>query len=503
MKKMLISTLFIGFLSTSLYVQGDSGCLDSLKNTWNKQSGPIKALIVGTPVIAVGGIALLYRLIMHEESSEKIYAKARLLYEEICQKYGRMELLHVKHLTKSMTEPELALLTTHEEIKLLPHVQDDIGRLKGMKERLQMRIHRDTHKGSSVLHEMNVLMRDTKRLIDELERLAKFWHRHGSYFTAYNTVNDLARKYQQARQDVNNKDLVKRAIMSIAIGGGASYPYLSFADTLKRNVDRMVHCIESARPYAGLYNSVQALHVELSSLLGTVASLDEYANELHLKKQHQLAQQRIDAEREKADAERAKANAMEQQAAAERAKVSAMYQQAAAERQKARAIEEQTLVQLAKPTPQVNINLQPPAQATFTVIKPVASRHVQTKEEYDPLPETYTPPEPSAPPLEPYLEPLPQLTMQFFEKIQNLSPPALEYLGVLIPQLEEEYRLARDAILGDKTLISAAIQARKLDPINKAILIRWLKNYGVKPLAGDFRDARASGEKIIMNAVSE
>ena len=47
-----------------------------------------------------------------------------------------------------------------------------------------------------------------------------------------------------------------------------------------------------------------------------------------------------------------------------------------------RAIKEQTLVQLSRPMPHVNINLQPPAQAALTVSKPIASRHVQTKEEY-------------------------------------------------------------------------------------------------------------------------
>ncbi len=141
------------------------------------------------------------------------------------------------------------------------------------------------------------------------------------------------------------------------------------------------------------------------------------------------------------------------------------------------------------------------AVAGVAAYKKTYGTKTPTKPVYGPLPETYTPPAYLAPSPAPYLEPLPQLTMQFFEDIQNLSPSALEYLGYLIPQLEMKYGLARDAILGDKTLISAAIRGN-LDPINKAILIRWLKSYGVKLLPGDIQEA-ASREQIIMNAVSE
>ncbi len=68
--------------------------------------------------------------------------------------------------------------------------------------------------------------------------------------------------------------------------------------------------LRTVQQYQALYNTTQQLHDELHGLLGMIVTFPEYANELYLKKQHQLEQERLNIEHQKAEAEQAKAQAM-------------------------------------------------------------------------------------------------------------------------------------------------------------------------------------------------
>lgn len=365
--KILIIPVLIGSLTMSLSALGSLDCCANIP-AW-KNASPMQRFIVIAPFV-LGGATLCYYLINREESSEKLYTRARFLYEEVFEKYNRVGLLHNQQLIKSVTEQELALLTPYAEIQKLTYVASDLQRLKETKDALQARIARDTRKGVSGLSEMHNLLRETKSLITDLEKLAEFWNQHGVYFSAYNTIRDIADHYKHVRLDLNNHDLVRRAIMSLAVTGHVAYPYLSFASTVKNDIDKLTRCIQITYRYMVLHSSAQALHSELTTLLGIITTFPEYMNEMHLKQQHQLEQERIAIEKQKVAAERAKADAMAEKAAAERAKANAMYQQAAAERQKAQAMQQQAIAQLAQSAPQININLQPPAQAAAPVEGP-------------------------------------------------------------------------------------------------------------------------------------
>ena len=335
----------------------------SLCDWWKKLEGCQQLATVGVPVAVIGAGILLYKLITREPSNEKVYAQSQSVYDMISHKYGSMELLHANGRLMDCTEEDLAAMAFLPDVRMLPQIAPDLQTLKSANEVLQTRVYRDSHKGGRLLREMTNLLHTMKKRISELAKLEKFWRRHGAYFKLYSVVQDLANTYKQARLDIYDQDFVKRAVMGVSVGGGNNYPYLSFSEKLKNNTDMLFDRMRSGQQYEGIYALAEPLYHDLKALLATVASLPEYQQDLHRKKKHQLEQERVDAERAKAEAEREKAKAMERQAAAEREKANAMYMQVAADREKARAIDRQTLVQMAQPKPQVNITLNSPAQS--------------------------------------------------------------------------------------------------------------------------------------------
>lgn len=89
----------------------------------------------------------------------------------------------------------------------------------------------------------------------------------------------------------------------------------------------------------------------------------------------------------------------------------------------------------------------------------------------------------------------------FFRKIESLTPSALSYLDVVIPDLEKEFGLVSTIRMNGFSLLSAAIDANRLDTFNKVELIRWLKNHGVLATPGDIQKAQRAGNERIIDAV--
>ncbi len=93
----------------------DPGCCENIKQAWDSASLPVRIAVITIPSILVaGGAFLLYRLITREESSEKIYMKARFLYNELADKYNRSPFIRVKNITTSLSEKSLEKLATEE-----------------------------------------------------------------------------------------------------------------------------------------------------------------------------------------------------------------------------------------------------------------------------------------------------------------------------------------------------------------------------------------------------
>lgn len=306
---------------------------------WRHKSDREKVVIVaGVSAAASCGAYLLYKLFTFEPSNERVLMKAQQLYDRLNSTYGSVELVSKGDALLHYTEQDLALVTFHRDIGLLPSVSADLQILQRERDIVRARVHRDAYKNDPVIADMRHLLQDMKDLEATLLLLKRFWEEHGIFFDLYRCIKTLAERYEEARVDVYDADLVRRAIMAASVNTHQAYPCLCFAETLKRDIDGLKYRMDHAGRYEVLHGKAERLYESLVGLLGTVANLPEYREELRLQKQHQLEQERVNAMHEKADAERLKAEAMAQQAAAEREKAQAMHHQA--------------MATMAKPTPQ-------------------------------------------------------------------------------------------------------------------------------------------------------
>ncbi len=315
--------------------------------SWDeRRDGEKLCIITVVSAVVVGGTYLLYKLFTWEASNEKVLRRAQHLYDTLNDTYKGMDLMDKVETLSRYTEQDLATIAFHRDVSMLASVASDLRSLQNERNTLRFRVRRDAGKKDATIVEMRALMSDIKPLELKLKLLKQFWSEHASFFDLYHYIKTLADCYEDARTDVYEAELVRRAIMALSVNTNRTYPCLHFAETLKRDIDGLKCRMSNAHRYDVLYGKAERLCESLVGLLGTAASLPEYKEELRLQKQHQLEQERVDVMRQKAEAERMKAEAFAQQAAAEREKANAMHHQAWA-----------TMAKPAAPPTQVTVNL--------------------------------------------------------------------------------------------------------------------------------------------------
>jgi len=293
-------------------------------SSWRDKGQGEKLCIIGAvSAVVVGGTYLLYKLFTWEASNEKVLYRAQRLYDTLNDTYKGMDLMDKVETLSRYTEQDLATIAFHRDVTILASVASDLRSLQNERNTLRFRVRRDAGKKNATIAEMRTLMADIKPLELKLKLLKQFWSGHASFFDLYHYIKTLADCYEDARTDVYEAELVRRAIMTLSVNTNRTYPCLHFAETLKRDIDGLKCRMSSAHRYDVLYGKAERLCESLVGLLGTAASLPEYKEELRLQKQHQLEQDRVDAMRQKAEAEREKANAMHHQAWATMAKPAA------------------------------------------------------------------------------------------------------------------------------------------------------------------------------------
>ncbi len=470
---------------------------EGIKEFWKEKSAGEKVMILGFPAAIIAAVGWIYHMVTKEESNAKVYERINRLHSHSFDAYKNLlqgEFIH------SRTEADLIKYISQASVfeTKLANVAKDLRQLKEARDLLQSRLARDAQKNSPLLSQMNALCREVRSLIEALEPLNEFWYQHKYFFRAYTaSVSESVLRYKDAVERSTDHAFIKRTIMAQAVQGYAKidYPYIYFVNTLKSTINDLMQHRQKVARYPLLYGRMVMLVDSLQNLLEIIVVMPDYTNELYLKKQHELEQERIAVERQKAEAERAKAHAIAQQAAAEREKVAAMYQQAAAEREKAQALKEQTVAQLMQQKPQnIHINVQSPANSVPTVApQPQAAQSAKPQSAPQSIPV-----EPSAATMPPSYE-----ATMFYEAIVTLTPEAINRLDFHIPQLEQRYGRAEKVIIDGHSLISAAIDARQLDTFHKGELIAWLQQYGIKPTAPDKQKARHTGEATIIKAVCD
>ncbi len=424
-----------------------------------------------------------------------MYSRFNRLYLDTLNTYSDSRLN--KKLVNSTRESELAAyvpMTSFLENKL-SNISADVRHLQEAKHTIEARIIREAPKNGPMVVEMNALIANMRDLLKNLEPLNEFWQEHKDFFRGYKKAEELEIRYKKELENSRDKDFIKRSIMSTAALKGIEYPYISFVNGINNDMKTLAQYKQKVYHYASLFKKIETVNAHMKELFDMIVMMPEYATERDRKKQHELEQERIAIERQKAEAERQKAEAMAKQAAAEREKVHAMYQQAAAEREKAQAIKEQTLMHMTQPKPQpqhININVQTPHVSQPLSPTPVVppSKPIMHQPLVQPQPVV-----PSSMPSPSYG------VSKLFEAIENIMPSALNRLDFHMPQLEQQYGHLDQAFINNHSLISAAIEAKHLSVYNKAELIGWLKNYGVKPTHADEQKARQTGQQEIITAV--
>lgn len=283
---------------------------------WGRKSPQEKGFIIGVVSVVAAGISyLLYKAFTWELSNEKMFYKAQHVYDSLHATYKTLDFLKADtpEGLPRFTEQDLATIAVQRDVKILAAVAHDLRSLQHERDALHMRIHRDGAKADPIIEEMRVLHNDMKKLEAKLSLLDHFWQEYSAFFELYDYHKLVVGRYENARADVYEAELVRRAIMAMSIGSNASYPYLHFVEALNQDCDGLKQRMNNAIRYEVLYGRSERLYESLTGLLGTAVSLPEYKEELHLQKQHQLEQERVNAMREQAAAEREKANAMHQQ----------------------------------------------------------------------------------------------------------------------------------------------------------------------------------------------
>ena len=137
--------------------------------------------------------------------------------------------------------------------------------------------------------------------------------------------------------------------MKQGIAKGLNYPFLTYARNLQSDITQLSEAIRISDRYPLLQNKCANLEQAMSDALGIVVNFPDYMNEIHLKRQHDLEQERIENERRRVEAERARVRIeqerMERQKAKERAEqiasvvsaVSSVLEKAKADAEKAKA----------------------------------------------------------------------------------------------------------------------------------------------------------------------
>lgn len=488
-------------LSVSVGSSYGADYLTRAKNSWSGTSFAEKALMIGAPTTLIAMAYGLYRLITAEESNQAMHDRIDHLQLTMFNHYK--DALHGEFVHYSTEADLMKCVEYGPNFDLKFHdIASDLLKLNAAKNILEARYKREkaVNNTAPVMTDMEDLLVRIKSLIKNLEPINTFWQEHKQFFRATRELNNnITFSYKKIMEHAHDTNFIKRIIMSHTLTVGLQridYPYIYYVTRLNNDIKSLTIHKQKVARYPLLHGRISLFICDLQDLLDTIAAMPEYMADKERKQQYELEQERIAVERQKAEAERAKVAAMERQAAAERAKANAMYAQAAADREKAQAIKEQTLFNLAQQQkPQVvTINVQSPAQASPIVEKPAVQPHKPSEiNKPTEIVPPFTPAVPSAPADD-------TDTTKLFEAIENISPSAISRLDFIMPQLEQRYGSADKAIINGHSLISAAIYAKNLDTFNKADLIAWLKNYGIRLTSADVQAARQTNDQAIINA---
>ncbi len=165
-----------------------------------------------------------------------------------------------------------------------------------------------------ILGQLETAATDLAQLRLELAFCADFMREHASYFDLFDAEAKYMATYEfELSSPV--REALRMAVMKKGAGSRCSYPYMSYVDTLERDIKNLNHQI--ARLSYNYHNRISAARLlldRLNLIYNLVISEDAYRQELRDYKKEMLERERIAAEKAKAEAAAAHAYAAQQQA---------------------------------------------------------------------------------------------------------------------------------------------------------------------------------------------
>jgi|GEM_PF-3180544 len=308
--------------------------------------------IVATATGATALVGLIWWLAQDRRTDEQVITDAQCTCQTTIDKYLRMitvveETQLASH--KTMNEVLLVkLIDSGVDCYYLDSLDNTIVKLNKENDTLSTRIARA--QSEQLNKRMQKIQQDIFALVTRLNGLHTFIHYHMGYIELYKTAAHLQETYGQARvYQRSQTDLLTyvRANSSVFV----AYPYFDFVEKAERAINTLKSHLHAAS-YAqstDLVHDAQELLNDLIVIKGTLASTQEYRDDVHKREVARIQREKEAAEQARIQAEQQRdamaALATKAQAEAERMRIQAEQQRVALERQK---LEEQKKAQHKK-----------------------------------------------------------------------------------------------------------------------------------------------------------
>lgn len=261
-----------------------------------------KALVATSLPIVGYGLYRAARWALGGEYSETMYARAQTLYAELEARYKGSSLIAKIAAGESFAETDLARVAA-QDIARAVHAERDVQKLKVMRDLMLKRIERDKALNEPIIKQMQELADILQQYEQNLEKLVRFYKNYELYFITHQLVTKLSEYYASLHNNGKNKTVVRNAAAVNGMEHRLHYPLVSYAQELQNNAARLASLLSKTAQYQYLAAKGEQLLQVMQDALGTIINFPEYIEELHLKRQHELEQERIEAERRRAAAE--------------------------------------------------------------------------------------------------------------------------------------------------------------------------------------------------------
>lgn len=371
-----IALMALSILPSPAYASGG--------NPNNDNEIKLFAAVAAAAICISGGIYLVWKAFC-SESDEQVLQKAQQKIPVYRATYSDMIGLCKAHAQSPQSDYEDFLYTLavkkHHQAGIYSYLSDlnnTIQELEKARTELAKRIpnlstHSCGHEDSGLKNDMQTAASNIQTLLNDLIALRDILATHKSYFELYQTEAIISERYTRERIVLahaygdRNAEMfaIRHYVIAESSASGSPFPRVSYIKPLDRDIASFEERIRHTGHYPRRVQLAQQLLQSLRAIKGYIVTDATYAQEIMSYEQDQREKERIRIEQEKADAERRKAAAAEEQARAERERAYAELRKAHAAEEQARAERERARASHRKARAQEEQNRKPQSSTTI------------------------------------------------------------------------------------------------------------------------------------------